>query len=270
LNPSFESDNTQEISNINGVDIIFLIDVSLSMNAEDYGFTRMSRLKETILSITPQLHGNRFGIITFAGTAFLYCPMTKDSSSFTEFVRGLDIDMIPDTGTNINKGLEKLSDFVKTDQILKNKIIVLATDGEDSKDDLLNSMDIDMVIFGLGSKEGGLIKYKNESDGVTGYLTRDGKLTTNKNEKNLIVSASNEVYLKKIASKYNADYVNITENPASADLLINKVKEMEKNQLKSLQEVIKKDGYQYFLVPALFLLFLDLLLEYVIFKSRKF
>ena len=78
LNPSFEEEKSTDNTDLKGVDIVFLVDVSLSMNAEEGGITRLSRFKESVLSVLPSLAGNRFVIITFAGTSFLYCPMTSD------------------------------------------------------------------------------------------------------------------------------------------------------------------------------------------------
>ena len=68
------------------------------MNATDALPNRLSRFKETVLRQLPALNGNRLGIIAFAGVPFIL-PMTTDIAAFSDYVRGLDVDMIPNTGT---------------------------------------------------------------------------------------------------------------------------------------------------------------------------
>ncbi|MCB1143615.1 MAG: VWA domain-containing protein [Leptospiraceae bacterium] len=271
FNPSFRSEQSQDSLDLKGVDIVFLVDVSLSMNADDNGSPRISRLKEVILSLLPSLSSNRFGIITFAGTPFLYCPMTSDIGAFSEYVRGLETDMIPDTGTNIGRGFNKLDAFLDSDKVFKNKIVVLATDGEDYSETIPSKLNSDLIVFGLGTTEGSLIRYKDENTGMSGYITRDGKLINSKDDSSLIKTSINEPFLKNIARKHNGEYVNITANPQSADILISKINEMEKNKDRQIRDILKKDGYHFFLIPAFLILFFDfVILEWLIFKSRKF
>jgi Ca-activated chloride channel homolog len=259
LNPSFEEEKTNENLDLKGVDILFLVDVSLSMNAEDNGTTRLSRFKESILSLLPSLPGNRYGMITFAGTPFLYCPMTSDPGAFSDYVRGIETDMIPDTGTNLKKAFEKSEEMLKSSKVYRNRILVLVSDGEDMREYYPSEPSADLIILGIGSTEGSLIRYKDETTGLSGFITKEGKLSGDINDPMLIKSALNEEYLRKMAQKWNGEYVNLTLNPGGAEILKEKVESMEKNTEKILQDISKKDGYQYFLFPALLLLLVDII-----------
>jgi Ca-activated chloride channel family protein len=269
LNPSFEEEKVNENLDLKGVDILFMVDVSLSMNAEENGITRLSRFKESVLSTLPSLAGNRFGMITFAGTPFLYCPMTSDPGAFSDYVRGIETDMIPDTGTNIKKAFEKSEEMLKSSKVYRNRILVLATDGEDMKETFPSDPSADLIILGIGSTEGSFIRYKDETTGLSGFITKEGKLSGDVNDPMLIKSALNEEYLKKLAFKFNSEYVNVTRNPGGADVIREKVSKMEKNTEKVLQNISKKDGYQYFLLPALIFLFIDLTLLEIYAKKGK-
>lgn len=258
LNPSFEEEKTTENADLKGVDIIFLVDVSLSMNAEDAGITRISRFKEAILSVLPSLPGNRFGIITFAGTPFLYCPMTSDQGAFSDYVRGIETDMIPDTGTNIKKAFEKADELLKSSKVYRNRIVVLVTDGEDTRESIPSEITASLIILGIGDTEGSFIRYKDETTGLSGFVTKEGKLSGNPGDPALIKSMLNDEYLKKIAAKMRGEFINLLSNPGGATSIIDKVAEMDKNTETVLKDISRRDGYQYLLVIAILFLLIDI------------
>ncbi len=268
LNPSFSEEAGVEEKTFSGVDIVFLVDVSLSMNATDALPNRLSRFKETVLRQLPALNGNRLGIIAFAGVPFLYCPMTNDIPAFSDYVRGLDVDMIPNTGTNLKRAFAKAEEIFKSGKVLRNKVLILVTDGEDIKGSTPSKIDADILIWGVGTEEGGNIFYKDEHTGVSGFVTRTGNLVSDKSNSELIRTKLDEEFLLELAAIQKADYTNISANPKEADNLLNKIASMNKNTSSKLSNLFKKDGYQYFLYPAVFLLFLDMsLLEYL-FKKK--
>lgn len=270
LNPSFESDKIIDNKELKGVDLVFVIDVSLSMNAEDNGLSRFSVVKESILAILPYLSGNRFGIITFAGSPFLYCPMTGDPGAFSDYVRGLESDMIPDTGTNIKKAFEKAETLLKSQKVYRNRLLILLTDGEDPKESMPESLQgTEVLVFGIGTEEGSLIRYVDEARGLSGFLTKEGTLSGDPRDPLLIHSPQNIDFLKKISFRLNGQYVNLTKNPSGMRDVIKRVEEMEKNTENILREYSKKDGYQYILFPALLFIMFDLLLiELYIYKKK--
>jgi Ca-activated chloride channel family protein len=260
LNPSFEEEKATDNTDLKGVDIVFLVDVSLSMNAEEVGITRLSRFKEAILSVLPSLAGNRFGIITFAGTSFLYCPMTSDQGAFSDYVRGIETDMIPDTGTNIKKAFEKADELLKSSKVYRNRIVVLATDGEDTRESIPSDIPASLIVLGIGDTDGSFIRYKDETTGLSGFVTKEGKLSGNPSDPLLIKSALNDEYLKKIANKMGGEFINLNTNPGGADAIISKVGEMDKNSETILKDISRRDGYQYLLFPALVFLLMDIMI----------
>jgi Ca-activated chloride channel family protein len=268
FNPAMGKEKVEENTTLFGVDIVFIIDVSLSMYTIDTPPNRLEKVKEVLLRILPDLNGNRMGIITFAGAPFLYCPMTSDLGAFADYVRGLEPDMIPDSGTELEAALEKAGKILKSDRIYKNKLVVLITDGESRNQNVPSLSGVELLVWGVGTTKGGNIFYKDEASNISGYVTQEKKLHPYPNEPGLVVSKLDESYLRKIASKNQGVYTNITENPILIDKLTEKIQSMEKNANKVLKDLVRKDGYQYFLSVAIFLLLIDLLVLELIFHKR--
>lgn len=260
LNPALGDEKIEENTGKLGVDIVFIVDVSLSMYAVDTPPNRLEKVKETLLRILPDLNGNRIGMITFAGAPFLYCPMTSDIGAFADYVRGLEPDMIPDTGTELSAAFDKANKLLSSDRIYKNRLLVLITDGESRNQKIPSVSGSDLLVWGVGTTKGGNIFYKDESNNISGYITKERKLFPYPNEPGLVVSKLDEIYLKKIASRNNGVYANITENPSIVDKLLETIDSMEKNNHKVLKEMLRKDGYQYFLGIVVLLLLLDIVL----------
>lgn len=270
LNPSFDKNPMESSRENSGVDILFVVDVSFSMNSVDTTPDRMSRFKEVLLHLLPELNGNRMGIITFAGSPFLYCPMTSDIGAFSDYIKGIDVDMIPNSGTNIKSAFAKAKDVLSSGKVLRNRILVFVSDGEDFKNNFPDSLDANMIVWGLGKEEGGPIFYRNQESGIEGYVTKSRNLAPGTNFDDLIISRIDEEFLLKLAAKNNAEYVNLTQNPAGASILLDKISSMTKNESKRMDKFYKKDGYQYFLFPAILLLIIDLtLIEYILKKKLK-
>jgi len=97
-----------EISSSNrSLDILFVVDVSFSMNAEDTPPNRLQVFQNTLLQNLPRLAGNRLGIVVFAGKAFSFCPMTTDIAAFADYVKALGPEMVGDKGTDLDQAFQK-------------------------------------------------------------------------------------------------------------------------------------------------------------------
>lgn len=151
---------TEEIE-LQGVDILFALDASRSMLAEDYPPNRLARAKLSILDLVTRMDGDRVGLIAFAGDAFLQCPLTLDYSSFLLTLDSLDTDTIPRGGSNIAAAIDEASAyFAETDH---QKVLILISDGEDLEaSGILRAREAandGILIFtiGVGSPEGELI-----------------------------------------------------------------------------------------------------------------
>ena len=131
-----------------GIDIVVAVDTSRSMLADDIKPNRLEAAKREIKDLIDIIDGDRVGLVAFAGTAFLQCPLTLDYGAFSLFLDDLDTRLIPVGGTSFGEAINKsMSAF--SDKLKKHKAIVLITDGEDHQG---NAMEI-----AKAAKEKGII-----------------------------------------------------------------------------------------------------------------
>ncbi|MCB4792001.1 MAG: VWA domain-containing protein [Elusimicrobia bacterium] len=250
-----------------GADVVFLIDVSNSMLAEDTasqgtkGASRLARAKKLLSLLINNLQGNRLGIIAFAGNAFWQCPLTLDLSSVNLFLDIMDTSLIPLPGTGIgnairlaNKGLSKTEP--------KSKAIILITDGEDHNSNPVEAAEesakegIKIFCIGFGNPQGEPIPLKDDKGTFTGYK---------KNKKgDVIMSKLDESLLTNISSLSDGQYFRASDGAINIAILASKIKGLKGQQLSSNINREYEDRFQY----PLFFGFLLLLVEFLI-PDRK-
>ena len=177
-----------------GLDIVVAIDTSKSMLAEDIAPNRLARAKLAALDLMQQAKSDRLGLVAFAGSAFLQCPLTIDDSAFRQSLDALDVNIIPEGGTAIAEAINEAARAFKEGE--NHKIVVLFTDGEDHDSEAVaaakRAKDAGVIIFtvGIGSVEGELLRIKT-ADGKSDYV-RDA-------DGNVVKSHLNETLLQQIA-----------------------------------------------------------------------
>ena len=179
-----------------GLDILVAIDTSKSMLAEDIAPNRLTRAKLAALDLMQQAKSDRLGLIAFAGTAFLQCPLTVDDTAFRQSVETLDVNIMPQGGTALAEVIQTAAAAFKEGD--NYKALVLLTDGEDHDSGALDAAkkaaEAGLQIFavGIGSAEGELLRIK-DANGRTDYVRdEDG---------NVVKSHLNEELLKDIAKE---------------------------------------------------------------------
>ena len=231
-----------------GVDLIFAVDVSISMNAEDVKPSRLEKAKFEISQIIRQLKGDRVGIIVFAGASHLYLPLTSDYDAAILFLDEIDTEMISTQGTAISSALNTgLSAF--SDESEKFKVLILITDGEDHEGRAIaiaeKAAQTGIIIHtvGVGSVSGSLIPVLDKKTGDTSYKKdHRGKLIT---------STLNEGILQDIARAGNGIYVRFDNRAAHYKIITDSINQMEKKTISTHEFSEYEDQYQLFGVIAL-------------------
>lgn len=113
-----------------GVDVLFVMDVSGSMRAQDIRPSRLHEAKAEVRALARRLQGERLGLVVFSGVADTLCPLTTDQGAFEMFLDLVDPGLIPVPGTDMGKALSAALGLLGEDD-LKYKVVVLLTDGED-------------------------------------------------------------------------------------------------------------------------------------------
>jgi len=235
-----------------GVDLYVVLDTSQSMMAEDIKPNRMERARRELKDLLELLHGDRIGLISFAGTSFVSCPLTSDYDAFAIFIDQLATDMIPVQGTDIGAAVQKaLNSFSKEEG--RSKAIVLITDGEDTGDSLekaiaaANEQQVKVFAIGLGSLEGAPIPDPEKG----GFKTDE--------QGNVVLSKLNETQLQEIATQTGGTYVrSVTGDMDLEQIYLKGIKSvLEEKELKSDQKIVGQERFQIPLLLAVLFLFLE-------------
>jgi Ca-activated chloride channel family protein len=197
-----------------GIDVLFVLDSSKSMLAQDIRPNRLERSKLAILDFVDKIPGDRVGLVAFAGNAFLQCPLTLDYDAFRLALEAVDTNVIAHGGTDIARALTEAENAFSADN--NHKIVVLITDGEDLEQSgvdqarLLASRGMTVYTVGVGTPEGELIPVETERGQIEYLRDSDGKpVTTRLDEQTLrdIAEATGGFYVPLGASGYGLEQV---------------------------------------------------------------
>ncbi|MGB6269270.1 MAG: VWA domain-containing protein, partial [Olleya sp.] len=185
-----------------GVDIVFAVDVSKSMLAEDIKPNRLEKAQQLVSKIIDKLGSDRVGIIAYAGKAFPQLPITTDYSAAKMFLQNLNTDMLSSQGTAINEAINLAKTYYDDDQ-QTNRVLVIISDGEDHSETAVQVAEeaskegIKIFTIGVGQVTGGPIPIK-----------RNGVLLNYKKDKQgeTVITRLDEETLKEIASQANGVY----------------------------------------------------------------
>ncbi len=248
-----------QVINTRGMDIIFLMDLSTSMLAEDASPSRLSRAQSFIKKTLPLIESDRVGLVGFAGSAQLSVPLTNDFQYLAEVVDTLDPSAISNQGTNIGDAIEaatKALDRAGEDDHKNSRAIVLITDGEDFGDSALTAarkikdFGAGFFAFSVGTTEGAPIPLRNEG----GILQSYKKDSSDKP----ILSKVNKDLLQKIAEEAGGSFLELI-NPDDASYTL--AKALQKFSHGTLQEqhvVTHIERFEWFLALGVFFLLLYL------------
>tara|TARA_B100000497_G_scaffold11316_1_gene12815 strand:- start:11920 stop:12954 length:1035 start_codon:yes stop_codon:yes gene_type:complete len=239
-----------------GVDVVFALDVSKSMLAEDIAPNRIDKSKQLITQIINSLGGDRVGIIGYAGSAFPQVPITTDFSTTKLFLNSMNTDMVSSQGTAITEAI-KMAETYYNDEDQVNKVLFIISDGEDHEgniSEIVNeaaNLGIRIYTIGVGTETGGPIPYKR--NGILQYYKRD-----NKNQQ--VITKLNANKLNEIASKGNGKYINGSNTSEVIEEVNTILNGMNQKEFEAKQFTDFKDRFQWFLGISIFLLVLELVL----------
>jgi Ca-activated chloride channel family protein len=164
-----------------GRDIVFVLDVSKSMLAEDLAPNRLERAKLAIADVIDKIEGDRVGLLVFAGTAAVKCPLTLDYGFFRMMLDTVSTDSISRGGTMIGDGIRLVLDQMLDKQEKKYKDIVLITDGEDQESFPLEAAKecaakgVRLLIIGLGDENEGKRIPVVDASGRRTFMKHEGR-----------------------------------------------------------------------------------------------
>jgi len=239
-----------------GVDIVFALDVSKSMLAEDIAPSRLDKAKQIITKIIDNLGSDRVGIIIYAGNSYPLLPITTDHAAAKMFLQNANPDMVSSQGTAINEAIEKAITYYDNEE-QTNRFLFIVSDGEDHEENTITLAQeaqkekIKIYTVGVGTNEGGPIPLR----------TMDGEISYKKDSKGeVVITKMNEDVLKEIANEGKGKYINGNKTQETIDIIDDILLKAEKTEFESKQFSDYKDQFQWFLGFGILFLIIDVLL----------
>jgi Ca-activated chloride channel homolog len=245
-----------------GRDLMIVLDVSKSMNSEDVKPTRLKHAKLFLRDLIKATPGDRYGLVAFAGSAFLDCPLTVDKTSLFQTLDETTTNSIPLGGTNIENALNTAITAFKAAEG-GYRAIILITDGDELYGDsskaiaTLKRMKIPLFVVGVGDPTG---------DGLIKMTDKNGKMVLMRDSKGeLVKSRLNEKQLKKLSTDTGGIYVRSTETDTGFKSIYKRVKNLVPKEYEKGNNKRPIERFHY----PLFVAVLLLLIRFGIGERRK-
>jgi Ca-activated chloride channel family protein len=239
-----------------GIDIVFAVDISKSMLAEDVAPNRLEKTKQIVSQIINQLGNDRVGIVGYAGSAYPVLPMTTDYSIAKMYLQNMNTNMVSSQGTAFNDAIQLAVDFFDVKDT--SKLIVLISDGEDHGEGVDDAIEmakekgVRIITIGVGTEKGGPIPLRDDKGTIASYKKdQDGQT--------VITKLYPEV-LKKIADDTKSKYILGTATKDVVEEIKKSLDKIEKSEFESQQISDFESQYQWFLALGFLLLLVDIFL----------
>lgn len=239
-----------------GVEMMFVVDVSNSMLAEDFTPNRLERTRYAIDKLFSKMNQDRVGMVVFAGESKVQLPITTDYRMARNFLKRLSPSLVSVQGTDLSSAIN-LASLSFSQREGASQVMIIITDGEAHDGNALAvaeqaaSRGIRIFTIGIGSPEGAPIQ-------LNGEFIKDEK-------GEMVVSRLNEELLQDIAKKGKGAYVRASTAEFGLNEIVDAIEELEKTELTTF----KFDEYNEQFVWILWVVFVLLLLEALLLDRRN-
>ena len=239
-----------------GIDIVFAVDISKSMLAEDVAPNRLEKTKQIVSQIINQLGNDRVGIVGYAGSAYPVLPMTTDYSIAKMYLQSMNTNMVSSQGTAFNDAIQLAVDYFDVKDT--SKLIVLISDGEDHGDgvddavELAKEKGVRIITIGVGTEKGGPIPLRDDKGTIASYKKDQ--------EGQTVITKLYPEVLKKIADNTKSKYIVGTTTKDVVEEVKKSLDKIEKSEFESQQIADFESQYQWFLALGFLLLLVDVFL----------
>lgn len=224
-----------------GVDLVIALDVSKSMDTNDVLPSRIQRARKSIETLLGKLAGDRIGLIAFAGEAILLHPLTSEASGFMISLDTLDTDMLSVFGTSLGEAI-KVSREAFEERSVKNKVLILITDGETHDENALaqaklaREEGITIYCLGIGTPEGKPVPESSEGGKITRFKKSKGRY---------VISKLNSKLLQQVAAAGEGQFYHFTGTDDVLNLLYDNISKMGEAETTSRFQEMMNDIYQW-------------------------
>jgi Ca-activated chloride channel homolog len=231
-----------------GVDLVFLVDSSLSMAAFDVPPSRLFVAKSLVRRMTRAMPGNRVGLVQAEGAGVALAPLTLDGGVIDLLLDTIEPGSLPTPGTELASGLDTAIRLFGAGSE-KHRVLVILSDGEDHGGGLekeagrLRDEGIAVYAFGIGTPNGGPVPVSGTGGNGKGGYKRDA-------EGNVVISRLHEDVLENLARSTGGTYVRVTSAAADPGPVVARIDRMEKRTLDSNEVTSLEERFQWPLAVA--------------------
>lgn len=250
--------NKKEKVQAKSSDVFIAMDISQSMMAEDVSPNRLERAKRLTQNIIKALKGNRIGLISFAGNAYLQMPLSNDYSAAELFVSSANTAQATTQGTAISEAINLALRAYEQDKPNQRALIII-TDGESHDGDAIQAardakeQGMRTFTIGVGTTDGAFVPYKTTS-GTQYKRDSDG---------NPVKSVLNTELINDLASAGDGDAYLIGEGNSIITGIKRSIDQLEKQDVEQRAFTDYASYFQYLLAAALLLLLIEFLIPEV-------
>ncbi len=247
-----------------GVELVFMFDVSSSMLAEDVKPSRLELAKKEISRFIDMSLGHRVGLIAFAGNAVLLSPVTQDRGALKMYIESLSTDVVSTQGTVFKKPLSMAAEAFKrggaesSPDTSVTRVVVIVSDGEDNEPGAIEeahklvSQGIRIFTLGFGSEKGAPIPIKNQRHETVGYKKDKAGKT--------IMTKTKGTVLKKLAQAGKGSFYHVSFGGSVINYLLEDLDKLEKSTFDATKISNYDEHFQWPLFFAILVGLIELVL----------
>lgn len=247
----------QTIVRSRGIDLVFALDASLSMMAADERPDRLSRMKQEVRRLREMSRGDRVGLIAFAGRSYVLSPLTVDAGALDLFLDNLDPSVVGQAGSSLARAIRQGTDLLLLTKTGADRALIVMSDGEAFEDvqevvaeaRRTGQQGISLVTVGFGT-----------TDGANIPIREDGRTTVKRDENGqVVVTRYHPEFLRAAAEAANGTFIDASQSDKATRIRA-ALASLRRQQRVAAGGETKTPRFQWFVLPAVFLLLLDTLL----------
>jgi Ca-activated chloride channel family protein len=227
-----------------GIDIILVMDISESMDLQDFKPNRLESSKQTAIDFINGRFGDRIGMVVFAGEAYSLAPLTNDYELLTDLINEISFSMMEAKGTAIGSAIASATNRMK-DAESASKVLILLSDGESNAGNvdplfaaqLASALDIKIYTIAVGKD--GLVPYGTDFFG----------------RPQMVESYLDETTLREIAKIGNGQFFRAADG-GTLQNIFDQINQLEKTEILENRYKETADYYRIYLFWAMVFLFL--------------
>lgn len=254
-----QSSDSWSQSNTEGIDIVVSLDVSNSMQLDDFKPNRLEASKDVAARFVTGRPNDNIGLVLFAKESYTMCPMTSDHAVLANMINSVTFDLIDGGSTAVGDGLVTAVNRIRNGQA-KSKVIILLTDGTNNSGDVApkdaaqvaKAMDVRLYTIGVGSK--------GEFEAVVGYDPFGNPV------RQKVQADIDEPTLKSMAQLTGGRYFRATDKSSLAEIF-DEIDRMEKTKMSVREFSRKEEEYLPWLLAAIAFLLMHIVIKNTILKN---